>query len=324
MAYCPIRLATRGVLIRTQTTPGVGETGLAVGDSIAVTSVSVSHVATEISRADVYSPSGAGLPALQAGRKWDIQITQELYKSPIKGETTGWQHQALFDAGPFSVVEDALGTNGIRVRAASGTCWGVDVKPATVEIVEVGGNIYRTIDAVVTNLEIAATPNQRVLLTWSLSGQFVAPADSAKGPYTPTSIIPAIYRAASINWDGSPLATTCPAFTFGLGLTNNEIETACAGGANISIADFAEPASLVFSGALAAKESVLPVWDDLITNKAGNLALAMDNGYLAISFTPAQLTDVTLSEVSSYVGNDLTFQNSGIWEMEVDGVDMPT
>lgn len=323
MAHCPIRLTTRSVLIRTQATAGTGETGLGQADNINVTSVSVSHVANEISRADVLSPSGTGLPAIQAGNKWNFQLTQELYKTPTVGSKAGWQHQALFEAGPFTLVEDPLGVNGVRVQAASGTCWGVDVKPATVEIVEVGGNVYRSIDCVVENLEISATPNQRVILTWTLSGQFTAPVDSTKGPFTPSSIIPALYRNASVTWNSAALATTCPAFTFGLGLTTTEVETACAGGGNLSISDFSEPASVSFSGALAVKESVGGFWDDMLNRTEGNFVLSSDSGYFDIRLTPAQLSTIAMSEVGTYVGNDLSFQNAGTWELEVDGIAAP-
>lgn len=323
MALCPIKLKTRSVLIRTQVTPGTGETGLGQSDYINVTGVTVSHVATEVDRSDVYTPSGAGLPSIPAGHKWNFQITQELYKTPVVGSKAGWQHQALFEAGPFKLTESVLGTSGVQVTQATGTCWGVDIKPATVEIVEVGGNIYRSIDCVVENLEISATPNQKVVLTWTLSGQFVAPVDSTKGPYNPSSIIPALYRNATLLWDSASLATTCPAFTFGLGLSTVEIETACNGGGNISVADFSEPATLAFSGALAAKASALPVWDDMLTRKEAPLSLSMESGYVSFTMTPAQLQSVALSEVNSYVGNDLTWANAGVWMIEVDGVTAP-
>lgn len=324
MAICPIRIATRGVLIRTQATPGVGETGLGQADSINVTGVSVAHAATEVSRADVYTPSGAGLPALSAGRRLEFQITQELYRTQVIGSVAGWHHRALFAAGPFDIIPDALGVNGVRIRAAAGSCWGDDISPATVEIVEVGGNTYRAIDTVVTNLEITATPNQRIMLAWSLVGQFTdPPADSTKGPFTPSSIIPGLYREASILWGGASFMQICPAWTLGFGMTASEAETACVGGGNISLVDFTEPATLVFSGSYASKESIHPIWNAMLSNTSQNLELKTDDSYLEVRFTPAQMTDIAITEVNTYMGNDITLQNAGVWELEVDGLEAP-
>lgn len=324
MAFCPIKLKTRSVLIRTQAVPGTGETTLGQADNINVTGVSVSHVATEIDRSDVYTPNGSGLPALQAGRKWNFEITQEFYKTPTRGSKAGWQHQALFEAGPFKITEDPLGTNGVKVTQSAGTCWGTDVKPATVEIVEVGGNVYRSIDCIVENVEISATPNQKVVITWTLSGQFVAPTDSTKGPFMPSSIIPSVYRGASLLWGGTKTSETCPAFTLGFGMSTSEVETACSSTGNIMVADFDTPVELAFSGALAVKESVYPVWDDMITNREDTLDFKFDNDYMEVKLAPAQLTSVAITETNSYVGNDLTFQNAGVWTIEVDGVALPT
>lgn len=315
---CLIPLKTRAVLVRTQTNTDTGETGLGQADYINVTGVQLEHVATQVERSDVYSPSGAGMPALTAGRNWQFTITQELYLTDVDGVIGSWDHAALFRAAPVKLTADAL-AGKVIIQPATGTCRGTDVSPVTVEIIEQGGNRYRSINAIVTQIEIAADPQQRVMITWTLYGDFVAPVDATATSFVPAATLPVMYRAAVIQWDGDALATTCPAFSWSSGMAQDLIESACADGGNFAVGSLDVPPSLSFSGAAAVKESILPAWDMMTSAEQKALALSIQSGDVIFKFTPGQLVSVGLGELQRYVGYDLSFEAAGAWSIEIGG-----
>lgn len=315
---CLIPTKTRAVLVRTQAVDDVPETGLGQADYVNVTSVSIEHVATLVERADVYSPSGAGMPALTAGRNWQFQITQEFYKTDVAGVVGTWDHGALFRAAPMTITPSSI-TDTVTIAPATGVCRGVDVQPCTVELYEQGGNRYRAVNCVVTAVEISADPQQRLLITWTLYGDFVLPADAPSTAYYPATTLPVMYRGAAISWDGDPLATTCPSFSWSSGMAQDVIESACADGGNFAVGVLDTPVQLAFSGAAAVKESLLPVWDMLTSGAQEPFALSIDGGAVIFNFTDGQLVETSIGEVNRYVGYDLTFEAAGSWSIVIGG-----
>lgn len=324
MATCPTILTTRAVLARTQVDPAAGETSLGQADYVPVAGVTWQREVSEESRADVYTPSGTGLPALQTGQRWVVELTTELYRTPITGSLTGWPLAALFRAGPFKLTPPVAPAVGpVVITPAEALCLGVDVQPMTIELIEVGGNRYRSINAIVTDVQFAASPQGRVMVTWSITGEFALPTDAPVASFTPTTALPVVYRQSSLTWGGAPWASTCPSFTFGTGLTSSEIENACASGAPLTIASYETPAELAFAGALSVKESVLPVWNDQAAGRRDALAFNVDAGAMLITLSGGQLTGLQLGEQQRFVAYDLTWQAAPNWSMSIGGTEDP-
>lgn len=301
---CPIRLSTRLVLVRA----GANATIDPETDAVAVTGVTVTVEGDEIDRSNVYTATGQGLGPIMTGRRTRFEVTQELYPDFE-------QHRVLFGACAVTVGESD--PDMIEVYPSGSLCDGSGIHPATVEIVEVGGNTWRA-ENVTGSFTIEASPGGVVTITWSLVGEFVAPSDTTYTTLSyPPSALPFIYRDSELQLDndadGIHLAT-CPAFTFGTGVEEIVVPSACSpNGGGWVYQSPAGPAELALSGVLARKESVDKLWDldaqGLRQNVNAGFQIAQTGDkQLVLLMDGATLQDPVATDVEGFAGYDVSIQ----------------
>jgi hypothetical protein len=128
-----------------------------------------------IERGDVVSPFGPGLPPVQGAKAWEVTLMTELLAPSAQADVTTSPLQPLWNSCGV-MADDPITWQPSRV-AARGTTLATLV-PFTVEIHEVGGNVYKLYDchAIPT---VTVEAGQRGMVSWAVRGRYVAPAASA-------------------------------------------------------------------------------------------------------------------------------------------------
>lgn len=309
---CPIKIKARLVLAKT----GAAEE-LSLLDAIPVSGVDIDTDRTEIDRTDVYTPTGAGKGALVTGRKFSFTITQEAYQDPAL-------HEVLLKCCPvnwsgYSAPDEPGEFGGVTISPASSSCEGDGFQPATIEIVERGGNTYRA-ESVTGTFSVSSEPGQRVVFTFNLTGTFAKPSDTV---YTitdslyPDIPLPILYKNSSITWSAVMRAlNTCPAMEFSTNAENIDVPSACTpdgGGWSYPVND--TPAQLSFSTVLSTKESVSQLWQWAVDDAEHDIDAVIysgDDGELSVSMEAATIADPVPVDLNGFVGQDVV-ASSGKW-----------
>lgn len=259
---CPIKLNTRMVLAKS----GAAAVLNINDDRIAVTEVEVAYESNEIDRSDVYTPLGLGEPSIPSGIEATLTITQELYMSFS-------QHDALMRSCPVSVT--VVGDE-VEVTPSKDIC-DPSFQPVTIEVVEVGGNIYRVENGTST-FSFEGAPNGRLMIKWEVTGTYVKPDDTAlkyAGPFSAQTIpMVLLYKNSvtkyqtgveTVEEDEVPVLKdliSCPSFTFEPEMERVNVESACTtDGRGFHYVVGNGPATLAFDGVLSGPNSKDKVWD---------------------------------------------------------------
>lgn len=313
---CLIKLKARAVCVA----PGADVVVDTLLDRVPVIGVEISVEGEQIDRSDVYTPNGMGLGAITTARKTQFVLTQEVYRSVTP-------HEDLLRACGLTVTITGTPENATAVPSES-TCEGDGFVPCTIEIIEVGGNLYRATDC--TGIfSLAGEPGQRHIFTFTMTGHFSPVVDNA---YPPLGIpaspgLPVLYKNSVAQFSTTspldPIAelASCPAYEFSPNVELVDVPSACTpdgGGWDYPVA--AGPSSIVFSGVVSRKESLDQLWD-LALNPPDDMDFAAalylqaggspgNGGSLIVQLAGASLLDPAPTDVQGFAGYDVTIQGS--------------
>ena len=323
---CLIRVNTRAVYAKTEATAGV-EATFTAADWITVTDVQYSVDETPIDRSNVYTPTGAGLPPLPGPKRATFQITSYMTEIPSAGPAL-WQLYDLFAACPVKIVDSGSDT---EIEPSNGGCWGVDVKPCSIRIVEEGsGNVYRGIGCTGT-FSLSADPGGQIVVVFSMTGEFVAPSDSTgfdPGVPNPLPIESALYyrnalieHGTGFDNDGDlvdPVAlTTCPAFTFETGATAVSFDSACTpDGGGYSFVSQTTTAALSFNGVASTTDANQKLWSRSLSGGVFGVQAVLSRtpggaAKLTIVLPQAGIATPAIGDTNGFVSNTVTFNGGG-------------
>lgn len=323
---CLIRVNTRAVYAKTEAVAGV-EATFTSADWITVTDVQYSVEETPIDRSNVYTPTGAGLPPLPGPKRATFQITSYMTEIPSAGPTA-WQLYDLFTACPVSIVDQGSNT---EIQPSDGGCWGVDVKPCSIRIVEEGtGNVYRGIGCTGT-FSLSADPGGQIVVVFSMTGEFVAPSDKTgfdPGIPNPLPVETAIYYRNALIQHGTgtdndgdlvdPVAlTTCPAFTFETGATAVSFGSACPpDGGGYSFVAQTSTATLSFNGVASTTDANQKLWSRSLSGDTFVVEAILSRTpagvpKLTIGLLQAGIATPALGDTNGFVANTVTFNGGG-------------
>lgn len=308
---CPQRIKARAVLAKT----GAGALNKDA-DRIPVAGVSISVDAETIDRSDVYTPDGLGLGSIVSGRRYQFTITQELFANFD-------YHEVLIRACPVVVTNR---NTTPTIKPAVSMCSGTGYAPATIEIVETGGNVYHAEDCVGVFTATAA-PGNRIMLEFTMTGTFTKPTTDAYGTLSPIVWgLPVTYKNAKTQYFSDKASalidlTSCPSFTFTPGMETIKVPSACTpDGGGFSYPMGTGPATLAYSGVLARKNADDHLWDESVDGGAGRDLVAILNNTGAptpegptIKILDYTLQDPSLGDSEGLIAYDLTFE--GAWEL---------
>ena len=320
---CPIKTNTRMVLAKsgTDATLDIDE------DRIAVTEVEITFESEEIDRSDVYTPNGLGMASIPSGIDITMSITQEVYPDFYD------QHMALMASCPVLITNDGIDA---VVEPTTKLCEGDGFEPVTIEVVEVGGNVYRLKNGTGT-FSIAGEAGQRLMITFEITGEYVSPKDTSteyNPPYAPADIpMVLLYKDSvaeyqtGVDEQDEPIFThllTCPSFTFEPDMDRVDVESACKeDGRGFSYVVGNGPAVLSYDGVLAGPNSKDKVWD-LVDNPPEGwqmrsvFARDKDDNEFYVVLDNYGLQTPESADVEGVRGYNLSFQ-SGEWKLVWEG-----
>jgi len=212
---------TSGVYIRLETTPGT-YLAPALGDFVPVvgTPKFTPRGPGIIRRADIYTPYGGEVAAKTGGIGWDISFTTELYWNFAGGAftadptTTNTVLYALLRSCPFSIATGGTSdfkfiSQAIYNLAATRT-GGNSYSASTFSIAyeEIGAKRYEASGCVCIP-KFSFEAGGKIMVEWSIKGQWRPVQDSTGLQPTNLSLMPLIGQNCSLSATGPLSSATC-------------------------------------------------------------------------------------------------------------------
>jgi hypothetical protein len=211
-----------------------------------------------IERGDVVSPVGPGLRPVAGSKAWEITLMTELLSPSAQNDVATSPLQPLWNSCGV-MTDNPIVWQPSRV-AARGTTLATLV-PFTLEVHEIGGNVYKLYDchAIPT---VTVESGQRGMISWAVRGRYIAPATStlalADVDYG-TDPLPIVGINVSVDNDASNLvAISRIELVTGLAFVDRPDVTDLHGNAAVFL-DWAEAPSVSMS-ADSQSESAQAIW----------------------------------------------------------------